>query len=177
MTQKKTVVSAPMSFNGAYLRTANVFWHGQPSWFQLAFGWWVSLFVLVFWWTAIVFWYGIFGLLLVPYRLVRRGGRKRTLEQKRHEELLDALRSGTSPSAQPVGKSDKASPQRQANVPVIIAWVMIGIGLLAFSTWASAIPVWWGIETGWQLVGRLLGVLLWLGLIASGVVMFLRAKD
>jgi len=38
-------------------------------------------------------WYAIFGLLLVPYRLLRRGQRKRDVAAKRHAELLAAARS------------------------------------------------------------------------------------
>jgi len=178
MTLKKPVVSAPMSFNGSYLRTANALWHGQPSWFQLAFGWWMILLVLSFWWTAIVTWYVVFGILLIPYRLIRRGGRKRRIEQKRHEELLEALREGNVPrsATSKISASSTQGPQ-QVNVPVVISYVMIGVGLLSFATWASAVPEWWGIETGWQLAGRLLGGILWPGLIAGGVVLFQRTKD
>jgi hypothetical protein len=136
------------------------------------------LFVLTFWWMAIVSWYVFFGILLVPYRLIRRGGRKRTLEQKRHEELLEALRQGNVPSSAPseTSTSSNQAPQ-QVNVPVVISYLMMGFGLLAFASWASAVPQWWGIETGWQLAGRLLGVVLWPGLIAGGVVLFQRTKD
>jgi hypothetical protein len=136
------------------------------------------LLVLSFWWMAIVTWYVVFGILLVPYRLIRRGGRKRTIEQKRHEELLEALREGNVPSAASSGTSTASTqaPQ-QVNVPVIISWVMIGFGALALFTWASSVPGWWGIETGWQLAGRFLAPILWSGLVAGGVVLFLRTKD
>jgi hypothetical protein len=167
-----------MSFNGAYLRTANAFWHGQPSWFQLAFGWWMILFVLTFWWMAIVSWYLFFGILLVPYRLIRRGGRKRTLEQKRHEEVLEALRQGNIPSSVSSETSTSSNQAtQQVNVPVVISYVMIGVGLLGFSAWGSSVPEWWGIETGWQLVGRLAAGILWPSLIAGGVVLFQKTKD
>lgn len=175
--KKKPVVSAPMSFNGSYLRTANALWHGQPSWFQLAFGWWMMLLVLSFWWMAIIAWYAVFGLLLVPYRLVRRGGRKRNLEQKRHEELLEALRDGSLRRSNPSASDSVTQTPQEVNVPVVISWVMIGIGLIAFLTWASNVPSWWGIETGWQLAGRLLAGILWPALIAGGVVLFLRTKN
>lgn len=180
MASKKPVVSAPMSFNGSYLRTVNALWHGQSSSFQLAFGWWMILLVLSFWWTAIITWYLVFGILLIPYRLIRRGGRKRTIEQKRHEEMLEALREGNVPrtaSSGPSSSSSSTQGQQQVNVPVVISYVMIGVGLLAFASWASNVPEWWGIETGWQLVGRLVAGILWPGLIAGGVVLFQRTKD
>jgi hypothetical protein len=36
--------------------------------------------------------YGIFGFLFLPWRIVRRGNRKRKIERTRHEEVLAALR-------------------------------------------------------------------------------------
>jgi hypothetical protein len=44
----------------------------------------VALIVLAW---AVVLWYGIFGLLVIPYRVIRRGQRKRKMEL-RHRELL-----------------------------------------------------------------------------------------
>ena len=42
-------------------------------------------------WSFIAGWYMFFGLLVVPYRLIRRGQRKRKVEAKRHAELLAAI--------------------------------------------------------------------------------------
>lgn len=39
-------------------------------------------------WTMILGWYLCFGLLLVPYRVVRRGQRKSKRETLRHRELM-----------------------------------------------------------------------------------------
>jgi hypothetical protein len=47
--------------------------------------------LLLIWWTFILGWYGCFGLLLLPYRLLRRGARKREAEALRHRELLAAV--------------------------------------------------------------------------------------
>jgi hypothetical protein len=43
-------------------------------------------------WFAVLCWYIFFGLLLVPYRLIRRSSRKNKRDQLRHRELLDAQR-------------------------------------------------------------------------------------
>ena len=45
-------------------------------------------------WTVVAAWYMTFGLLVVPYRLVRRGQRKRKVEAQRHAELLAAVQIG-----------------------------------------------------------------------------------
>ena len=48
--------------------------------------------VLTIVWRAVVAgWYVIFGLLLVPYRLLRRGSSKRKAEALRHREVMEAL--------------------------------------------------------------------------------------
>jgi hypothetical protein len=41
---------------------------------------------------VIVVWYLIFGILLIPFRLLRRGARKRKRETRMHEETLEAIR-------------------------------------------------------------------------------------
>lgn len=41
--------------------------------------------------AAILCWYVVFGLLLVPYRVARRHGRKRRIEAMRHTETLSAF--------------------------------------------------------------------------------------
>jgi hypothetical protein len=47
--------------------------------------------LIVMAWLVITVWYVAFGLLLVPYRLVRRGQRKRKIEGARHRVMLEAI--------------------------------------------------------------------------------------
>jgi Flp pilus assembly protein TadB len=42
-------------------------------------------------WTLVLAWYVIFGLLVVPYRLIRRGQRRREMESQRHRESLQYM--------------------------------------------------------------------------------------
>ena len=79
----KIVVAAPMSFSGSTRRMRN--WLSGPLF------WLVGLPMLLIWWTVILCWYVLFGLLLVPYRLIRRGSRKRKLADARHRETLAAM--------------------------------------------------------------------------------------
>lgn len=95
----RTAVAAPMSFAGSASRTLNLLWHDRPVGVKAAIAWWAVPTILFVWWSAIVVWYGIFGLLLAPYRLVRRGSRKRKRESRMHQETLRAIReSGSGPS-------------------------------------------------------------------------------
>ena len=45
-------------------------------------------------WTFVLAWYMTFGLLVVPYRLIRHGQRKRNVEARRRAELLAAVQIG-----------------------------------------------------------------------------------
>jgi len=51
----------------------------------------IALLLIFFVWWVVVAWYLIFGILLVPYRLIRRGSRQRKMENLRHRELLKAV--------------------------------------------------------------------------------------
>jgi hypothetical protein len=93
MVDKKEVVSAPMSFQGAISRSQNWLWIGKPTWYKAVFGWWLMPALVGVWWMLIAVWYVFFGLLLVPYRLIRRGSRKRKIEAKRHKELMEVLQA------------------------------------------------------------------------------------
>lgn len=80
----KIVVSAPMSFSGSTRRVRN--WLSGPLF------WIVGLPLLLLWWVVILAWYVVFGIFLVPYRLIRRGSRKRKLADARHREMMAAVR-------------------------------------------------------------------------------------
>jgi hypothetical protein len=55
--------------------------------------------LIVFAWVMVTVWYLTWGLLLVPYRLVRRGARKRKVEALRHRELLGTIQGSAAASA------------------------------------------------------------------------------
>ena len=88
------VVSAPFSFAGSAVRIWRpLTQRAQASENGWATAGWYSLAVLTitFAWLGVASWYTIFGLLVVPYRLIRRSQRKRQLEDARHRELLAAV--------------------------------------------------------------------------------------
>jgi hypothetical protein len=81
VSSERIVVAAPMSYTGSATRI----WRWSPNaWIRWGLLTWVVLLA----WTTVTVWYAAFGLLLVPYRLVRRGQRRRHLEDARHEEVL-----------------------------------------------------------------------------------------
>ena len=96
LASSRVVVSAPMSFAGAYGRTMNWFWRGRPTWVKAAIAWWTIPLILTIWWGTIVGWYlvifVVFGIFVIPWRLFRRSSRKQKQQQMQHQEMLDALR-------------------------------------------------------------------------------------
>ena len=99
MDASRTVIAAPMSFAGSLGRTTNLLWHDRPVAVKVLAVVGVPAIVGI-WWIAIVVWYVAFGLLLAPYRLVRRGSRKRKREGRMHQETLKAIRESQQQPAQ-----------------------------------------------------------------------------
>lgn len=89
LASERVIINAPMSFAGAAQRAFRL--RGNTTGVaRVAATVGVMLLTLV-WWAAVLFWYLLFGLFLVPYRLLRRGARKRKAEALRHRELLSAV--------------------------------------------------------------------------------------
>ena len=86
LDSEKIAVSAPMSFSGSAKRILNV----SDNIFIRLFLLYPAILVA---WCFVACWYILFGLLLVPYRLVRRGSRKRKLADARHQETLQAIQN------------------------------------------------------------------------------------
>ena len=90
LRSERIVLAAPMSYTGAATRI----WRWASSgWVR----WGLLTWVIAIAWVGVTVWYLAFGLLLVPYRLVRRGQRRRRMEDARHEELLRSYHSRLQP--------------------------------------------------------------------------------
>jgi hypothetical protein len=90
LASERVIINAPMSFAGAAQRAWRIGEHatGTPRWAVVAL---IIVPIIAVWWSAVLVWYFTFGLLLVPYRLLRRGARKRKSEALRHREMLEAV--------------------------------------------------------------------------------------
>lgn len=86
LASERIHIHAPMSLTGAAERSWRLT-ERTPKW-----GWaTLAVLLIAVWWVVIVGWYLVFGLFLVPYRLVRRGQRKRKMEALRHRETMSAI--------------------------------------------------------------------------------------
>ncbi len=88
LRSESMVVQAPFSLTGSAKRIWNLL--PQNPWWRLGLAT-PALALIAVAWTFIIGWYCFFGLLLVPFWIFRRGGRRRKLEQQRHRELMAAM--------------------------------------------------------------------------------------
>lgn len=97
LPSERIVVSAPMSFAGAAVRAWKLTVYPRGG------GWLIAaraavitgvILLILAWWAAVACWYLIFGLWLVPYRLIRRGERRRKIERLQHAEMMEAVYRG-----------------------------------------------------------------------------------
>lgn len=90
LASERVVVAAPMSFAGSAERLAKL---PAPimSPYWRATAWAVVIVLILAAWMVIFCWYLMFGLLLVPYRVLRRGQRKRKVGTLRHREITSRL--------------------------------------------------------------------------------------
>jgi len=83
------VVAAPMSFAGSAQRI----WRLQryhDGWAEAGLTV-LALLAITLAWAVILCWYLLWGIWLIPYRLIRRGQRKQRLAQIRHQELMNRI--------------------------------------------------------------------------------------
>lgn len=93
LASEKVVISAPFSFAGSAQRIWKMTDVDNPFLkFILAL---IAIVLIVFAWMFMACWYFVlyvlFGILFIPWRLLRRGSRKRKQERLRHREVLDAV--------------------------------------------------------------------------------------
>lgn len=82
----KMVIEAPMSYAGSRKRIMGVSDNTAVKILVLA------PLVLVAW-CFVFAWYLVFGILVFPYRLIRRGSRKQKKADAQHREVLEALKN------------------------------------------------------------------------------------
>jgi Flp pilus assembly protein TadB len=97
LASEKVVVSAPTSFSGSAARI----WkmtdvnNAALKWLLLAP---IAICLIFMAWSLVAIWYviifGLFGIFVIPFRLLTRSGRNRKRSKLQHRELLEAIRDG-----------------------------------------------------------------------------------
>jgi len=89
LSSEQVVISAPLSFAGSAQRIWKITDHDAPV---MKYGMIVvALLLISVAWSFVAVWYCTFGLLVVPYRLIRRGNRKDKVRALQHREQLEML--------------------------------------------------------------------------------------
>jgi hypothetical protein len=89
LKSEMVVTAAPLSFAGSAQRIWHMTWVGRLIGLFVTVPTALTLIAAV--WAFVVCWYLVWGLWLVPYRLIRRGQRKEKRGKRQHRELLDAM--------------------------------------------------------------------------------------
>lgn len=89
LASENVVISAPMSFTGSAQRVWKITRQDNPvaHWLLII----AAVFLIPALWFVIACWYVVFGLILFPYRILRRGSRKRKRQSLQHRETLAAI--------------------------------------------------------------------------------------
>ena len=98
LASEDVIINAPMSYAGSAQRIMRIRRHADGGGKLAAVTLFAVVLILVVW-TFVTAWYLTWGLLLVPYRLLRRGARKRKAEALRHRELLGTIQGAAAGSA------------------------------------------------------------------------------
>lgn len=85
MESERVVVQAPMSFVGSARRIWMIQRRDDALQVPLTV---LALVLIPLAWCFVVAWYVFFGILVIPWRLLRRGQRRRRQEELRHREVL-----------------------------------------------------------------------------------------
>jgi Domain of unknown function (DUF1707) len=98
LASEDVIINAPMSYAGSAQRIMRIRRRASVGWTIPAITVLAVVLVLVAW-TFVTVWYLIWGVWLVPYRLLRRGTRKRKAEAMRHRELMGTIQGSAAASA------------------------------------------------------------------------------
>ncbi|HKO25967.1 MAG TPA: DUF1707 domain-containing protein [Solirubrobacteraceae bacterium] len=98
LASEDVIINAPMSYAGSAQRIFRLRRRAQGGGALAAITALAILLILMVW-IFVTVWYLVWGLWLVPYRLLRRGARKRKAEALRHRELMGTIQGSAAASA------------------------------------------------------------------------------
>jgi hypothetical protein len=90
LASEDVIINAPMSYAGSAQRIMRLR-RRTPEGSKLVAVTTAAVILIVMAWVFVTLWYLIWGFWLVPYRLLRRGARKRKMEALRHRELMATI--------------------------------------------------------------------------------------
>lgn len=95
LASEKVIVSAPTSFSGSAVRIWKMT-DSDNAWLKWLLLVPVALILIFMAWSFVAIWYfiifGLFGIFVIPFRLLTRSGRNRKRNALQHRELLEAIK-------------------------------------------------------------------------------------
>jgi Domain of unknown function (DUF1707) len=116
LASEDVIISAPMSYVGSAQRIIRLRRRAEGE-RSLAAMTALAVLLIILAWAVITVWYLMWGFLLVPYRVVRRGARKRKLEALRHRELMGTIQGSAAASAAAIVAAMSGSETSSASHP------------------------------------------------------------
>jgi Domain of unknown function (DUF1707) len=98
LASEDVIINAPMSYSGSAQRIIRIRRRADGGG-KLAAITLLAVLLILMAWVLVTAWYLTWGLWLVPYRLLRRGARKRKAEALRHRELMGTIQGSAAASA------------------------------------------------------------------------------
>jgi Domain of unknown function (DUF1707) len=117
LASEDVIISAPMSYAGSAQRIIRLRRRADGDGKLVAITALAVLLILIVW-VLVTVWYLMWGFLLVPYRLLRRGARKRKVEALRPRELLGTIQGSAAASAAAIVAATSASSAAGFTSPV-----------------------------------------------------------
>lgn len=119
LASEDVIINAPLSYAGSAQRIMRIRRRANAGGTIFAITVLAVLLVLLAW-AFVTAWYVAWGLWLVPYRLLRRGARKRKAEAMRHRELMGTIQGSSAASAAAiVAASAVPPPSASAETPAV----------------------------------------------------------
>jgi hypothetical protein len=98
LASEDVIINAPMSYAGSAQRIMRLRRRAHSSGATVAVTV-LAIVLILLAWAIVTFWYLFWGIWLVPYRILRRGARKRKAEAQRHRELMGTIQGSAAASA------------------------------------------------------------------------------
>jgi hypothetical protein len=117
LASEDVIINAPMSYAGSAQRIMRMRRRADGGG-KLVAATLLAILLILLAWVFVTTWYFIWSFWLVPYRLLRRGARKRKAAALRHRELLGTIQGSAAGSAAAIVAATAAS-QASALVPPV----------------------------------------------------------
>ena len=98
LASEDVIINAPMSYVGSAQRILRLRRRARNGGAKVAVTGLAIVLVLLAW-VIVTAWYLVWGVWLIPYRILRRGARKRKAEALRHRELMGTIQGSAAASA------------------------------------------------------------------------------